>query len=244
MFNKRCLPEEIRSQTDRYGSKFVFGGANKQVSLQGYQVKKNTKLFMISTMHHNSNVSHDLKKKSDIQLFYNATKSGVDTVDMMCTLYSVWSSTRRWPVVHFHNLLDVCGVNAHTIWSVHTNETDTVRTHMRRSFLRTLATELCMENVLTRLREPAGLHFSLVSLMESFCGQQRRAEDREVVAAGIARSVCARCRSSKDCNRTNKTCSRCRQFVCGRHSHTDVVCNVHDEWHCAALRVSMSVYVA
>ena len=89
MFNKRCIPEEIRSQTDRYESKFVFGGANKQVSLQGYQVKKNTKLFMISTMHHNSNVSHDLKKKSDIQLFYNATKSGVDTVDMMCTLYSV-----------------------------------------------------------------------------------------------------------------------------------------------------------
>lgn len=51
---------------------------------------------MLSTQHRDNAVQVDEKKKSDINLYYNATKGGVDSIDQMARAYSVKRGTRRW----------------------------------------------------------------------------------------------------------------------------------------------------
>ena len=154
MKNKRFLPHELHAEKEKYDSQFLYGGQNKQLTLQSYQVRKKQKVFMLSSMHHNSHTvtEEDGKKKSDIQLFYNSTKAGVDTVDKMVKQYSVRNLTRRWPMVHLHNLLDVTAVNSHTIWSINTDASDQAMKHNRRVFLRTLALQLALENIHQRMQ--------------------------------------------------------------------------------------------
>ena len=48
-------------------------------------------------------------------LFCNKTKGGVDVCDKMCKQYSARSMVRRWPQVHFQNMLDVVGVNTFSL---------------------------------------------------------------------------------------------------------------------------------
>ncbi|KAL3265900.1 hypothetical protein HHI36_010090 [Cryptolaemus montrouzieri] len=43
---------------------------------------------------------------------YNATKGGVGTVYVMCTICSTSIIARRWPSVIFHGFLDVAGINS------------------------------------------------------------------------------------------------------------------------------------
>lgn len=227
--NKRFIPDELRTETQLYESKFVFGGQNKQITLQSYQVKKKKKVYMLSTMHHDKAINLDVKSKSDIQLFYNSTKAGVDTADKMCKQYTVRSMTRRWPMVHMQNMIDVCGVNAYTLWSMNEGQEEYETRHNRRKFLLTLAHELAIDNVIIRLQKPSGLHSSVILLLEKFSGQKR------VVAAVASRpggrSNCVRClesgKSTKDCNKSSKMCYECQQFVCGKHSESQVICNVH-----------------
>ena len=103
---------------------------------------------MLSTMHNVAMTHDDEEHKSDIQLFYNSTKSGVDVCDKMAKeyMYTVRVSCKRWPIVHFHNQLNVSGINAFTIFNFHHPEWSSKPTlKRRREFLLKLATELAME---------------------------------------------------------------------------------------------------
>jgi len=51
-------------------------------------------------MHNDKAVEGD-HKKPQIILHYNATKSGVDNMDHLATLYTSRRKTNRWPLVHF-----------------------------------------------------------------------------------------------------------------------------------------------
>ncbi|KAL3269569.1 hypothetical protein HHI36_008634 [Cryptolaemus montrouzieri] len=51
---------------------------------------------------------------------YNATKSGVDTVDLMRFRYFTSRTTQRWPSVIFHRILDATGINSFKIFRVKT----------------------------------------------------------------------------------------------------------------------------
>ena len=62
-------------------------------------------------MHHDDNVEGD-NQKLEIILHYNDTKSGVDNLDHLATLYTSRRKVNRWPVVLFGNRLDVGAVAA------------------------------------------------------------------------------------------------------------------------------------
>ncbi len=60
---------------------------------------------------YNNNINKNTKK-TEIITFYNNTKSGIDTFDQFCGLYSVSRKTNRWPMHIFFGMLDHAEVNA------------------------------------------------------------------------------------------------------------------------------------
>ena len=75
------------------------------MTLVSHVPKKNKAVILLSTMHHSSKIDEETKK-SEINLYYNSTKGGVDTFDQMCHAFSTKRKTRRWPVAQFYNLID------------------------------------------------------------------------------------------------------------------------------------------
>lgn len=233
MKNKRDIPPLLLRESPQYESNFVFSNPQKKVTLQSYQVKRNKKVLMLSTMHHDKRAQDDEKKKSDIQLYYNAKKSGVDICDKMAKEYTVRVQCRRWPLVHFHNQLDISGINAFTVYNYHYPDWSPIpMKKQRRTFLMKLAKELVMEFVTNRLANPVGLQISLVASMERFTGQQRPdqqrpgpnqqgAGDGAVPVNAGQRLRCHRCRDAgralRRCNLTTARCSTCHEPVCGNH---------------------------
>ena len=68
-------------------------------------------------MHHDVSVAGEVHTR-DIILHYNVTKSGVDNLNHISTMYTTRRKVNRWPVVLFGNCIDVGAVSAFTIWLV------------------------------------------------------------------------------------------------------------------------------
>jgi hypothetical protein len=46
---------------------------------------------------------------------YYQTKFGVDIIDQCVNNYTVRRITRRWPIMVFHNMIDIAAINGMTI---------------------------------------------------------------------------------------------------------------------------------
>lgn len=75
--------------------------------------RKKKAVIILSSYHHTARVEEECK--SEINLFYNETKGGVDVLDKLCHSYSVQRATNRWPFAYIMNLINVAGVAAHVI---------------------------------------------------------------------------------------------------------------------------------
>ena len=106
--NKRCLPDEAKSITNRSrGDSLHF--YSDQATICSYWDKGQRPVNILSTMHGpQRNMSSD-DGKPEIVNFYNQTKSGVDTLDKIIRGYSSKRKYRRWPVHVFFTLVD-CSV--------------------------------------------------------------------------------------------------------------------------------------
>lgn len=74
-------------------------------------IKRKKVVLVISTMHDNNFTDTESGKPYQI-MDYNATKGGVDTVDLMSARYSTSRTTRKWPMVVFYRLLDIANINS------------------------------------------------------------------------------------------------------------------------------------
>ena len=101
--NKAEIPAEMKPNKNKevYSSMFGF---KDQVTLVSYVPKKDKSVKALSTMHYDSAVEGE-DRKPEIILHYNATKSGVDNLDHLCTLYTCRRKVNRWPVC--------------TVWKLH-----------------------------------------------------------------------------------------------------------------------------
>lgn len=226
MQNKREIPpilhdNHMRPQT----SHFVFGGTDKKITQQVYQVNGNRKVFMISSMHHGPSSDEGNKGKSDIQLFYNVTKPGVDVVDEMCKNYTTRFRVLRWPVVHFQNILDVTGINVYIIFKAHFPDWEPVPSRRkRRNFLLKLADELVKDNMMIRIQDPIGLRTAVVESLAQRTGEPNPRTRPLRIGERPVKRRCARCkalgRQTRLCNITKLICTVCTSPVCGIHSTT------------------------
>ena len=116
--NKAEIPPGFTVTKNREIGSSLFG-FHKNSTLVSYAPKKNKIVLVLSTMHHDSNIDSSTgeKKKPEMITFYNATKSGVDTVDQLCSTYDVARKTNRWPMVIFYSMLNVAGINAQIIYN-------------------------------------------------------------------------------------------------------------------------------
>ena len=111
--NKPELPPQFTVAKGRQIYSTIFGFQNDAM-IASYCPKKSCVVNMLSTMHSHPDVDSDSsEKKPEVILYYNSTKSGVDTLDRM----------------------DVSAVNAYVIWlQIQNNSTSTISMKKRRTF--------------------------------------------------------------------------------------------------------------
>ena len=185
--NRKELPAEFTNRSRKLHSTIQGYSIDGKSLLLSCKVKQAKIVNILSTMHHmESDLCQDGSRKPSVILFYNSTKGGGDRVDQMCRLYSTKPGSRRWPFQVFCNMLDVAGINSHTVFKMANNSRQS-----RRNFLLQLVSDLVAGH-----RAKTTLHPLL--------GEEVQVLEKRV--------KCHKCNK----NLTTKCCSRCHQPVCGK----------------------------
>jgi hypothetical protein len=74
-------------------------------------------VVLLSTLHKTAEISDHEDRKPAIILDYNHNKGGVNNLDKVIGTYSCRRMTARWPLVIFHNIIDVSSNNAFVLWN-------------------------------------------------------------------------------------------------------------------------------
>ena len=149
--NKPEIPDEMRPAKNKDQHSSIFGFKTK-VTLVSYVPQQNKAVLAISTMHHDDNVEGD-NQKPEIIVHYNDTKSGVDNLGHLATLYT--SRRKVWPVVLFGNCLDVGAVADLIIWlAQYPGWNSSAVKGRRRLFLLELGNELIKPQIQRRALVP------------------------------------------------------------------------------------------
>ncbi|XP_042156473.1 uncharacterized protein LOC121839945 [Oncorhynchus tshawytscha] len=113
--NKAELPPALLESRGRQvlSSRFAF---TPTATLVSYLAKRNKNVLLLSTLHTEGHISDRRDMKPALILDYNCNKGGVDNLDKVVGTYSCRRMTARWPLVVFHNILDVSSYNAFVIW--------------------------------------------------------------------------------------------------------------------------------
>ena len=156
-----------------------------------YQAKEKKSVCLLSSMHDSADVdTSNEKKKPEMILFYNTNKVGVDCFDQMASLYTTMSTSRRWPVAVWGNILDIAAINSYVLYKKVTSNCIT-----RRQFILML-----VENLLGK-SEPC----------LSNSNRQLRGDDKGVRKRRKCHGVCCD-------NKTVSTCILCQKPTCGKCS--------------------------
>nr|CAI5858234.1 unnamed protein product [Callosobruchus analis] len=151
--NKPDIPPEFLKPKISTPNRFAF---TQDVVLVSHIPRKNKVVMLLSTMHTNDEVDQS-SGKSEVNLFYNATKGGVDVFDQLCHSKSTARRTKRWPLRVFYGMLDGGAVNAYVIYEANNVS---ARKTPRKKFLLQLANDLAKEHMKKRLEIP-NLTYSL-----------------------------------------------------------------------------------
>ena len=143
---RRFIPPEFLPNRARPVESSVFGFQHN-FTLVSYVPQRNRSVVLLSSMHHSSNIDTSNKMKPEVILYYNQTKSGVDSLDQLLHEYSCKRKTNRWPFAFFMNLLDVCALAAYVLWcKLHPNW-ETTNPTRRREFIITMAEGLIQPQI-------------------------------------------------------------------------------------------------
>ena len=226
--NKTFLPPSFLPSRRRevHSSNFGF---MRNMTLMSYVPKINKAVLILSTMHDDAQVTDDDIKKPEINLFYNETKGGVDSLDQLVHSYMTKRKNRRWPLCFFHNLLDVAGVAAFILWTSKNPNWEGRKLHKRRLFLELLSDQL-VEGEIQQIAK-GGLRQSAkhaLLLIECPLKENREAglPTTSTQSRALKRKRCHICSRGND-RKTPHVCNECNQNVCTAHSVSvkTTVCN-------------------
>lgn len=172
--------------------------------LVSYMAKRNKVVNVLSTMHRKAVVQQDnVKRKTDVIQFYNATKGGVDAADERVGTYSVKFRARRWHVVVFCNILDLSAFNGFVVHRLFDPQWNENKSHRRRLYLLALGNLLIQEQVDRRQNNPLVI------------GARQQGD---VAERGIKRGMCGKCPVG-DRKKCTLRCHSCGIFMCKNHSY-------------------------
>lgn len=191
--------------------------------------KKN--LLMLSTQHRDAAVQVDGKKKSDINLYYNATKGGVDSIDQMARVYSVKRGTRRWPLSMFYSLIDIVAINSYALFKLNMPTWNQNKSNARKLYLQELGLQLVKPYVEERSKDLRGLQRPIVSAIQQITGKTQAAKKMKRAEEPVRKARCYVCmkegstqRERENITKTKVTCVNCGRHLCKKHSVSKVVC--------------------
>lgn len=219
--NKKFVPPEFLANKTREESSNMFGfGPN--ITLLSHVPKRNKVVLLLSTVHHS--LEQNENGKAAINLYYNETKGGVDTVDKLCSTYTVQRATNRWPNSFFMNLINMCAIAAYKIYIQTFNIQVGTKAKARKKFLRFLAEQLTYDHIKNRSNRGLSKHDQMV--IHQFIGgnvQDEREVSCEPPPAKVARRRCYICPSSIS-RKSKQACTKCSKNVCNQHSVTSLTC--------------------
>lgn len=218
--NKPELPPALLATRGReaFSSKFAFTPTTTLVS---YLPKRNKNVVLLSTLHKTAEISDREDRKPAIILDYNHNKGGVDNLDKVIGTYSCRRMTARWPLVIFHNIIDVSSYNAFMIWNKINPTWMPDKRNKRRVFLEQLGKALVTPHIQRRERLPRTA--ASAALVKAVQGAESCPDPPEAAAGAGKRRRCQFCPSKKDC-KTNTMCCTCEKYICKVHAHTLAYC--------------------
>ncbi|XP_023214738.1 uncharacterized protein LOC111617685 [Centruroides sculpturatus] len=194
----------------------LFGFGKDYATLVSYVPKKRKVVLLLSTMHQSNAIDPEIgdKKKTEAITFYNATKSGVDTVNEMSGSYSVARKSQRWPLTVFYNMLNIAAIN--TLIIVARNKNRKCHPIIRRKFLKELALGLVKPYIKCRFKPP-NLNIKLKSdILELIKEPDDNPENTEKnIESSNKRKRCGKC--PRTGNKTSNYCAICETPICGKH---------------------------
>ena len=187
-------------------------------SLCSFWDKGKKPVLLLSSMH-SRNLSNLTMSKSDVVLFYNSTKAGVDNLDKMVRSFRSQRKCYRWPYGVFFTLAD-CAIIATLVMFRELKDANS--THY--NFKRQLAYQLCLPYVKKRAEIPR-LRGSVLKAMELLGVQPQPKEyppSGQIVSQKKKKSRCEFCPRKAD-KKVFSTCVKCSKFVCEMHKY--VLCS-------------------
>lgn len=222
--NKTYIPPAFLPHRHREVESNIFG-FRKHITLVSYVPKRNRAVLLLSTLHHTGEIDVNNKNKSEINLFYNSTKGGVDVLDQMAHAFSAKRKSNRWPVVQFYNLIDVCGIAAKVIWLNLYPNWNIKKTNIRRKlFLKDLVQEMVVPNI--QRRSAKYLNRAAVSGISEVLDHASTSMEIERLPETPKSDIRRRCHMcpSKKCRVSKQCCSLCEKNICTEHSTKMIIC--------------------
>ncbi|GFN96967.1 PiggyBac transposable element-derived protein 4 [Plakobranchus ocellatus] len=188
--------------------------------------------YVLSSMHSDSTIvvnKHE-KELPEVVSYYNSTKGGVDTMDLMAHTVSSKRQTKRWPMLMFYNIIDVGSIAASVVYSTKYPVEKFSKTDNRREFQLNVSKDLILPQI-ERQRQTNRLPKQLTIAMDLLFGidpLQVSAPPKPAVVnatppSASKRKRCARCPGKLD-KKTSVHCTKCHVPICKEHSV--VICSV------------------
>ncbi|XP_070607652.1 piggyBac transposable element-derived protein 4-like, partial [Erythrolamprus reginae] len=213
--NKPELPVGILAKREVFSSTFYF---SNETSIVSYVPKKNKQVILMSTMHHDDNISGRPDKKPEMILSYNVTKGAVDTLDQALSTYTCKRKTNRWPMIMFYNIIDVSAYNSFVLWSDIDPNWNKKRLHKRRLFLEELGMSLIQPYLEARKYQPRCEEaLAIMQATQQHAQEETNPTPSTSSTPSTKRRRCGLCPSSND-NKTNLTCINCKKYICKAHT--------------------------
>lgn len=206
--NKPHIPPSFKADSREVGSSvFAYDDTKTLVS---YAPKKDKTVLLLSShavLHRNNKIDPDTGKP-EIVVFYNQTKSGVDTYDQLCHAYSTARRTRHWPMRMFFGILDQSAVNANILYGLREGN----KKMQRGDFLEELAFALLKPFLQKRLSNRK-IRRSIRQTITFILELPVLVTPRRTPAV---RDRCYICDRAKD-HKTNMVCTECDRPICDEH---------------------------
>ena len=188
--NKHEIPHQFLPHRERPVQSSIFGFTN-DATLVSYVPKQSRAVILLSTLHHQPNISN-IQQKPEIIIDYNRCKAGVDTLDQLVRCYSCKRKTKRWPFAMFANLLDICAYNAFVLFTNVHPQYHAAKSHRRRLFIIHLAKSMLPVPALIPAPLAAGPPVPAVQRNYKRCHFCPRVNDKKTreVCSDCGRSIC------------------------------------------------------
>ncbi|GFN83395.1 PiggyBac transposable element-derived protein 4 [Plakobranchus ocellatus] len=146
--NKRFIPAEFQDPklTEKGQPKFCF---QKDAMLVSYKSGAKKNVILLSSMHSDSTIvvnKHE-KELPEVMSYYNSTKGGVDTMDLMAHTVSSKRQTKRWPMLMLYNIIDVGSIAASVVYSTKYPVEKFSKTDNRREFQLNVSKDLILPQI-------------------------------------------------------------------------------------------------